>query len=611
VSLLPTCGPLDSPYLQLLENRIDLERIPFSERGSRLMLFGADGSLSIRLAERWFRTEGNATAYRRRPPLVSNWVLRDAAGLQLDFQLCTYPHRIDCRTEHGPFTAVFVDPETLLWVLPPGRAGMSFDVRTGTGRADRRGGILRLTGPIGRSVVYTTNARLTQNAVSPVADGLCRVQLGFEAGDACGLLMNITPRLGYNRSLPDPIETIRAAARRWHEWFAAVPEVPDDLRRQYYYAWWVMRAGLISSRYYTTREAMTPSKPYYVGIWQWDAYFHALAYRHVDPHLAQDQLRILLDHQRADGMIPDAVHDEGVVTHLSAPVDADVTKPPLVAWTAWKLYEKDGNREFLDEIYEALVRWNDWWFEHSDTDRNGLCEYLHPYSSGLDDSPLWDEGMPVESPDLNTYLCLQQEALGRIAAAIGLEEDARLWAARADAMAQRMVGRMWDGAAGLFWALHNGEPVRLPRRMARRVVDLLTDPEAFWPEFPVPTVALDDPRHDPERMWRGPTWVNVNYLLIEGLKRTGFRSLAGELRRRTLQMIAGQPDIYEYYHPRTGVNPLGAAPVFGWSAALFIELALDARDSAGQLGRRSGRAGGGGHGGEATSCRGSGGGRNR
>ena len=75
----------------------------------------------------------------------------------------------------------------------------------------------------------------------------------------------------------------------------------------------------------------------------------------------------------------------------------------------------DGDREFLEEIYEPIVRVNTWWFEKNDLDGNGLCEYQHPFSSGLDDSPLWDDGMPVESPDLNTYLFLQQEALGRMA----------------------------------------------------------------------------------------------------------------------------------------------------------------------------------------------------
>ncbi|MBI3740464.1 MAG: hypothetical protein HY257_01745, partial [Chloroflexi bacterium] len=63
------------------------------------------------------------------------------------------------------------------------------------------------------------------------------------------------------------------------DWFAAAPSVADKFSRQYYYAWYVMRAGLISTRYFLTREAMVPSIIHYVGVWQWDAFFHALAYR--------------------------------------------------------------------------------------------------------------------------------------------------------------------------------------------------------------------------------------------------------------------------------------------------------------------------------------------
>ena len=275
------------------------------------------------------------------------------------------------------------------------------------------------------------------------------------------MLFNITPRLGFNRSIPDSALTLETAAQRWHDWFAAVPQVLPQFQAQYYYAWWVMRAGLISTRFYTTREAMTPSKIHYVGVWQWDAYFHALAYRHVEMKLAKDQIRVILDHQRDDGMIPDAVHDEGAVTHLTFPIEADVTKPPLLAWSAWKLYETDHDREFLDEIYEPMVRWNKWWFEKNDVDGNGLCEYQHPYSSGLDDNPLWDDGMPVESPDLNTYLYLQQDSLANIAEVLGEKEDAAMWRERAEAMAQRMIRLMWDEEAGLFWASRKGTRINV------------------------------------------------------------------------------------------------------------------------------------------------------
>ena len=83
-------------------------------------------------------------------------------------------------------------------------------------------------------------------------------------------------------------------------------------------------------------------------------------------------------------------------------------------------------------------------------------------------------------------------------------------------------------------------------------------------------------------MWRGPTWANINYLLIEGLRRSGYPDIAQKLRRSTLQMICGQEDIFEYYHPETGEKPAEAASAFGWSAAILIDLAIqDMKDKVG------------------------------
>ncbi|NMC13835.1 MAG: hypothetical protein GYA34_13255 [Chloroflexi bacterium] len=581
---------LASPYLLLLKNRLDLKKIPFSDRGSRLLVFHDNHHLSIRLAERWFKREGQLSAYRQRPPIVDIFQFIDEEGNPLPFEVTTYPHCLVFHTVIGIFTMIFLDTETLMVMLPQGKCGVSFKALLDKATPDRRGGVLRLTGEIRRNFAYTTNAKILCHSIASEGTEAHRIYLSMETGENSALVLNITPRLGFNRYIPDANAMIEIAAKKWHEWFAAAPSVESQYQQQYYFAWWVMGAGLISTRFYTTREAMTPSKVHYVGVWQWDAYFHAVAYRHVNSRLAQDQLRILLDHQRDDGMIPDAVHDEGTVTHLTFPVEADVTKPPLIAWAAWKLFEKDNDREFLNEIYEPIVRWNNWWFEKNDLNKNGLCEYLHPFSSGLDDSPLWDEGVPVESPDLNTYLCMQQDYLSRIAREIGEMPASAMWAKRAKAMVKHMQRLMWDESAGIFWALKDGQPVRvhtpfnlyplitgcLPKKICQRLVTHLTDPNQFWPRFPVPTVALNDPKYNPIQMWRGPTWVNVNYLLIEGLKNSGYDAIASQLRRKTLELIAGHDDIYEYYHPETGANPPKAASVFGWSSAIYIDLAITA-----------------------------------
>jgi hypothetical protein len=594
-----------SRYLLLLRNHLDLKQIPFSERGSRMLLFCDGAMFSIRLAERWAAWEAEFGHYRRRPPILRDFGLLDGAGAPLHFELTTYPHAIVMQTALGAFNWAFVDEETLYLQLPPAPCGVRFRVQAAQGHTDRRGGEFKgdpMHRRTHRNIAYTTNARITQNRIEASEGNYQQVTLLCESQAGRGLLLNITPRLGFNRSMPSASAVIANAERRWHEWFAAAPD-PKGFRanapaalleRQYYYAWWCMRAGLISPRFYTTRESMAPSKPWYVGMWHWDQFFHALAYRHVNTKLAEDQLRVLLDHQRADGMIADAVHDEGVVFDFPLPQSGEkqeVTKPPLIAWAALKLYERCGNLDFLYETYDAIKRWDAWWFARNDDDHDGIAQYNHPYSSGLDDSPLWDEGMPIESPELNTYLVMQADALARIAALIGEEADAKRWSAQAEALTQKIIAHFWDEKASLFWATKDHQPIRartlfnlyplltgrLPQAMNDRLVEHLRSPQEFWTTYPLPTVAIGDPKFDANQMWRGPTWVNINYLFIEGLLKCGYHDLARELRDRTLALVMRHADIYEYYNPLDGSPPPKAASIFGWSSAVFIDLLADSR----------------------------------
>jgi glycogen debranching enzyme len=561
-----------------------------------MLVFRKGSRLFIRLAERWYKWEAEVGNYRQRQPVVDDWVLTDENGTPLDFQMTAYPHAVCLDTRLGHFWLAFIDEETLYLKLPAGRVGIAFRAYVTEGRSDRRGGEFKGDPEhrrTHRNIAYTTNAHVLSNTIGGTENGFAAVHLQVEADGDSGFVLNVTPRLGLNRSVPRSEEVIHAAEKRWHEWFARVPEVAEQYASQYYYAWWILRAGLLSPRFFLTHEAMMPSMIHYVGVWQWDAFFHAMAYSYVDQKLAEDQLRILLDHQREDGMIPDALHDEGVVMRLNLPnstEEVDVTKPPLIAWAALKLYAASGHRDFLDEIYEPVVRWSDWWFKKNDDDNDGIIQYNHPNSSGLDDNPLWDEGMPVESPDLNTYLVMQCDALSEIAVILGLPEDAASWRAQGEALTKRMIAQLWDEQAGVFWAMHKDKPVqvltpfnlyplltgRLPREMTERLVGHLLTGDEFWTKYPIPSVAHRDPKFNPNQMWRGPTWVNINYLFIEGLARCGYPDLARDLRDKTLELLMRRDDIYEYYNPDTGEPPPQAASVFGWSSAVFIDLAIKA-----------------------------------
>jgi glycogen debranching enzyme len=242
---------------------------------------------------------------------------------------------------------------------------------------------------------------------------------------------------------------------------------------------------------------------------------------------------------------------------------------------------------FLRDIYEPMVRWNSWWFGLNDDDNDGIVQYSHPFSSGLDDSPLWDHGMPVEAPDLNTYLQIQMKALSEMAQLLGLRGEAEMWSRKAHALTGRMIEHFWDERAGLFQYQHQHRtiPVKtpfsllplwtaeLPTAITTRLIEQLQSP-AMWGTYPLATVARDDPQYDANQMWRGPVWININYLFVEALRCNKQHPLARKLAEETLALVLGQDDIYEYYNPDTGEAPPKAAPIFGWSAALFIDLAI-------------------------------------
>ncbi|MFF7249665.1 amylo-alpha-1,6-glucosidase [Embleya sp. NPDC008237] len=533
-------APLDAVTLDLRER-------PFTDRGSRLLVLAQeDGDLWVARSE--YETRLTDTT------VLTGLRIESAGGDPLPIR-AAHPDRISFA---GGVHLAFADPDTLVLVGAGARA--------------------RWTAADG-------------TAHEAVIEG-CRVLIG-EAAPADG-------------------PTVLAAARaRWSAWFDRMPTVRADLYERAAMAWWTLGVNLLPIGFAGGREGLVPSRFGYVGVWNWDSYFHAIALRHGDPELARDQIRILLAHQRPDGLIPDVVHDEGVLAetddlprsdrarlaeHVGQALGEEaartaaagevvpVTKPPLTAWAVWKIHRAAPDLAFLAEVYEPIARSQEWWLTHSDPDGDGLAEYLHPYSSGLDDSPVWDYGPRAEPPDLNAYLALQFDVLGDIAEALGRIEDAATWRQRAAAHTELLVARRWDGKR--FTTVSAGRVVsvrtplellplltgRLPREIADRLVEDLRSP-SFWGERPVPTVAFDDPTFDPDAMWRGPVWLNVNYLLIEGLRRSGYPDVADELTERTVRMVAEGGGLYEYWNPLTGGRAGRATTGFGWSSALFVDLA--------------------------------------
>ena len=104
---------------------------------------------------------------------------------------------------------------------------------------------------------------------------------------------------------------------------------------------------------------------------------------------------------------------------------------------------------------------------------------------------------------------------------------------------------------------------------AERLVASLRTPAAFWPRYPIPSVPVDATEFREAGYWKGPTWVNMSWMVEQGLLNYREIELASELRRRTLELVE-RAGFSEYFSPLTG-HGYGADD-FSWTAALVIDL---------------------------------------
>jgi hypothetical protein len=307
---------------------------------------------------------------------------------------------------------------------------------------------------------------------------------------------------------------------------------------------------------------------------------------------------------------------------------------------------------FIREVFPRLRAWQRWLHTARDADGTGLPCIIHPWESGMDNSPLWASALdritptalppfkrrdtihvaPDERPLMPDYerfvhlidlgrrsrwephallermpflvqdvmfcslLHRADEDLRVLALALGEEtREINDWLAHT-----RHVFDMqfWDEARGIYfdYDVRSRSPIPVnasgafmplfaglasEAQAARLITDHFDNPGEYAPEadskFRLTSVSKHEPGYSPRRYWCGPVWINMNWLIAEGLRRYGYTALAQELDANSLALMR-QSGLREYYDPRDGTGC--GATRFSWSAALAIELLAYSQGSA-------------------------------
>lgn len=151
---------------------------------------------------------------------------------------------------------------------------------------------------------------------------------------------------------------------------------------------------------------------------------------------------------------------------------------------------------------------------------------------------------------------------------LGRKSFEQLW----DAPSTQYYSRNWhtkrlirSPSIGALMPLYSGS---ISKERAEQLVALLERSDMFATSYLVPSVPVNSPDFESLRYWQGPTWLNTNWLIADGLERYGYKKQAKHIRKQSILMVQNH-GFYEYFSPLDG-SPAGAKD-FSWTAALTID----------------------------------------
>ena len=155
----------------------------------------------------------------------------------------------------------------------------------------------------------------------------------------------------------------------------------------------------------------SPSRRLYPHQWSWDAACIAMGQASWNQERADTELRSLFAGQWRNGLLPHIVFTEqtryfpGPEFWQSGrnpdaprvPRTSGIVQPPIHATAVLEVYRRGPDRsrarELLVDLQPRLAAWHEYLYRERTREGSELVEIWHPWESGMDNSPLWDEAL--------------------------------------------------------------------------------------------------------------------------------------------------------------------------------------------------------------------------
>ncbi len=156
-----------------------------------------------------------------------------------------------------------------------------------------------------------------------------------------------------------------------------------------------------------------PTQKLYPFQWNWDSGFTSIGHSYFNLDYAMRELDSLFSGQWKNGMLPHIIfHSEKETTYFpnydfwnanvnsgapQKPKTSGITQPAVHGFVLENLLQKFPNNEnlitFAKSIFPKIVNSHRFLYTYRDPEREGLMFIFHPWESGRDNSPIWDESL--------------------------------------------------------------------------------------------------------------------------------------------------------------------------------------------------------------------------
>ena len=198
----------------------------------------------------------------------------------------------------------------------------------------------------------------------------------------------------------------------------------------------------------------------------------------------------------------------------------------------------------------------------------------------------------VQDPLFNSMLIKSNQSLIELYQLIGANQEKIAQLQRWNAKAIKTFNeKLFDNELGAYihYDLRNNKPLRFvssssfspiyanipTKELAEILVKTMMDKFGKDDQYLCASFDPTNERFSPKKYWRGPVWVNLNWMLYKGLKQYRFNDIAKRIKEDTIEMIE-KNGFYEYFDSRKEMHVNGKAGYggndFSWSAALLIDL---------------------------------------